>query len=67
MARIAGINIPLNKHVLIALTSIYGIGRARALKICGATTINPDTKVRDISEGEIEMLRSRCCCVYRRR
>ena len=57
MARIAGINIPLNKHAWVALTSIYGIGRTRAYKICAAASVNPDTKVRDLSEGEIESLR----------
>jgi len=44
MARIAGINIPVNKHAEIALTSIYGIGRTRAQKICAAAGINPSTK-----------------------
>ena len=57
MARIAGINIPLNKHISIALTSIYGIGRVRASKICDIAAIDPSTKVRDISESEIETLR----------
>ena len=58
MARIAGINIPQNKHTWVALTSIYGIGRTRAYKICTAASINPDTKVRDLSEGEVEGLRT---------
>ena len=57
MARIAGINIPLNKHVVIALTSIYGIGNTRAKQICEAASIAEDTKVKDLAEPEVEMLR----------
>ena len=57
MARIAGINIPVQKHAWIALTSIYGIGRTLALKICDEANVSPDTKVRDLSESEIEALR----------
>lgn len=58
MARIAGINIPVNKHTVVALTSIYGIGRTRAETICEAARIRPDTKVRDLSEAEVESLRA---------
>ena len=58
MARIAGINIPVQKHAWIALTSIYGIGRTRAYQLCEAAGVSPDTKVRDLSEVEIENLRS---------
>ncbi len=58
MARIAGINIPVNKHADIALTSIYGIGRTRAQTICAATGIKPETKIKDLAENEIEALRS---------
>ncbi|MCG6887366.1 MAG: 30S ribosomal protein S13 [Proteobacteria bacterium] len=58
MARIAGINIPVNKHTEIALTAIYGIGRSRALKICDATGIKPDTKIKDLAENEVESLRN---------
>ena len=58
MARIAGINIPVQKHTWIALTSIYGIGRTRAYQICGAASVAPDTKVRNLSEVEIESLRT---------
>ncbi len=58
MARIAGINIPVNKHAVIALTSIYGIGRTRAEKICEATGVKPDVKVKDLSEAEVEALRA---------
>ena len=58
MARIAGINIPVNKHTDIALTSIYGIGRTRAQTICAATGIKPDSKIKDLAENEIEALRN---------
>ena len=57
MARIAGVNIPANKHTVIALTAIYGIGRARAGEICSATGIEPSTKVRDLNEAQQENLR----------
>lgn len=58
MARIAGINIPVNKHTWIALTSIYGIGRTRAYEICEAAGIKPETKVRELAESEVESLRT---------
>jgi small subunit ribosomal protein S13 len=58
VARIAGINIPLNKHVVIALTSIYGIGNSRARKICEAAGVAPETKVKDLAEPEVADLRS---------
>ena len=58
MARIAGINVPVQKHTVIALTSIYGIGRTRAKQICAAAGIAPDAKIRDLSEAEVEQLRS---------
>jgi small subunit ribosomal protein S13 len=58
MARIAGINIADNKHAVIALTGIYGIGRVSAQKICDATGIKPDVKIRDLSEAEIESIRN---------
>ncbi len=58
MARIAGINIPVQKHIWIALTSIYGIGRSRAVKICAAAGVTNETKVRDLSEIEVESLRT---------
>jgi small subunit ribosomal protein S13 len=57
MARIAGINIPPQKHVVIALTSIYGIGRTRSQQICEAANVRPDAKVRDLTEGEVEAIR----------
>jgi len=58
MARIAGINIPVQKHVWVALTSIYGVGRTRAFAICEAANVKSDVKVRDLSESEIENLRT---------
>ena len=57
MARIAGVNIPDNKHLNVALTHIYGIGRLRAMNICTAVGLNPQTKVRDLSENELDKLR----------
>ncbi len=58
MARIAGINIPLNKHIVIGLTSIYGIGNSRARQICAAAGIAPDTDVKDLAEPEVASLRT---------
>ena len=57
MARIAGVNIPDQKHAVIALTSIYGIGRNRAKLICQATGISPAVPIKDLTEGELESLR----------
>ena len=57
-ARIAGINIPANKHVRIGLRAIYGIGPTRADKICGAADVEPTKKVAELSEDELERLRS---------
>ena len=57
-ARIAGVNIPVQKHISIGLTSIYGIGRPRALKICVAAKVNPQTKAKELSEAELESLRN---------
>lgn len=58
MARIAGINIPVHKHAWVALTSIYGIGPTRARRICGAAGVPETTRVRDLSEGEVDALRA---------
>ena len=58
MARISGINIPVQKHIWIALTSIYGIGRTRAREVCAAAGVDTATKVRDLSESEVENLRT---------
>ena len=57
MARIAGVNIPPQKRVEIGLTYIYGIGRSTSNKVLGIVGINPDTKVRDLTEEEIVRLR----------
>ena len=58
MARIAGINIPMNKHVWIGLTQIYGVGRARAHAACEGAGVKPTTKVKDLTEPEINAIRS---------
>lgn len=58
MARIAGINVPVAKHTVIALQSIYGIGATRAKAICAASGVKPDVKIRDLSESEVEALRA---------
>ena len=58
MARIAGINIPMNKHVWVGLTSIYGVGRTQARKACEAAGVKPETKVKDLTEAEVAALRS---------
>ncbi len=58
MARIAGINIPVQKHIWIALTDIYGIGRSRALMACEGAGIDPSIKVKDLSEPEVAKLRT---------
>ena len=57
MARIAGINIPLNKRVEIGLTYIYGIGRPTSNELLAQTGISPDTYVRDLTEDEVAKLR----------
>ncbi len=57
MARIAGVNIPNHKHAWVALTSIYGIGRTRAYSICAAAGVTPSTKMKDLSDGEMDKLR----------
>ena len=58
MARIAGINIPMNKHVWIGLTQIYGVGRTRARAACAAAGVAPTTKVKDLTEPEVNAIRS---------
>lgn len=57
MARIAGVDLPRDKRVEIALTYIYGIGRTTSKKLLEATGINPDTRVRDLTEDEVSRLR----------
>ena len=56
MARIAGINVPVQKHTVIGLTAIYGIGITRARQICAAAGVKQDVKIRDLSEQEVESL-----------
>jgi len=58
MARIAGINVPVQKHTVIGLTAIYGIGITRARQICAAAGVKQDVKIRDLSEQEVESLRT---------
>ncbi|MCW8855184.1 MAG: 30S ribosomal protein S13 [Gammaproteobacteria bacterium] len=58
MARIAGINVPDQKHAVIGLTYIYGIGSTRAQSICEASGIAPTTKIRELSEEQLETLRT---------
>ncbi len=57
MARIAGVDLPREKRVEIGLTYIYGIGRTSATKILEATGVNPDTRVKDLSEDDVSKLR----------
>jgi small subunit ribosomal protein S13 len=57
MARIAGINIPNHQHAGIALTAIYGIGRSRAKAICIGSGIEPNRKIKDLTDAEMDRLR----------
>jgi small subunit ribosomal protein S13 len=57
MARIAGVNIPNNKHAEIALTAIFGIGRVTAQKICAAAGVLASAKVKDLNDADVEKLR----------
>jgi len=57
MARIAGINIPNHQHAEIALTAIYGIGRARAQAICAAAGVQGHRKIKDLNDAELDRLR----------
>ena len=58
MARIAGVDIPREKRLVIALTYIYGIGRTQAAQICEATQINESTRVRDLTDSEVTQIRA---------
>jgi len=58
MARLAGINIPDNKHVAISLTYIFGIGRTTAKRLCEVSGVSLTAKVQDLTEGELDKLRS---------
>lgn len=57
MARIEGVDLPRNKRVEVALTYIYGIGTTRSREILGTTGVNPDTRVKDLTEAEVQSLR----------
>ena len=58
MARIAGVNIPDHKHVVIALTSIYGIGKTTSIKLCETVGVIPSMKVSQLSEAQLEAFRN---------
>lgn len=58
MARIAGVNLPVQKHVVIGLQSIYGVGRTRSKQICESSGVNPATKIKSLTEAEVEKLRA---------
>lgn len=57
MARIEGIDLPRNKRIEVALTYIYGIGRTRSNEALAATGVNPDTRVKDLTEAEVQSIR----------
>ena len=58
MARIVGVDLPREKRVEVGLTYIFGVGRSTARKICRDTEVDPDTKVRDLAEGEVGKIRT---------
>ncbi|CBL43969.1 30S ribosomal protein S13 [gamma proteobacterium HdN1] len=58
MARIAGVNIPDNKHAVISLTYIYGVGRTTAQSICSAVGIDPEVKIKDLAEAKLDEVRN---------
>lgn len=58
MARIAGVNIPDNKHAVISLTYIYGVGKTTAYKLCDATGVAPTDKVSSLTEDQLDALRN---------
>ena len=57
MARLVGVDLPRDKRIEVGLTYIYGIGRTTASKICADTNINPDTRVKDLTEEEVDVIR----------
>ena len=57
MARIAGVNLPVQKHAWIGLQSIFGIGRSRSKKVCQDAGVAPTTKIKDLTEAEVEKIR----------
>jgi small subunit ribosomal protein S13 len=58
MARIAGVNLPVQKHVWVGLQSIFGIGRTRSKKVCEAAGVESSLKIRDLTEAQVERLRA---------
>ena len=58
MARVAGVNIPVQKHTSVALTHVYGIGHNRAVEICRAARVPPTAKVKELSEEQLDGLRA---------
>jgi small subunit ribosomal protein S13 len=58
MARIAGVNIPDHKHVVVSLTYIFGVGKTTAQKLCDATGVKPDVKVKNLTDEQLESLRT---------
>jgi small subunit ribosomal protein S13 len=58
MARVAGIDLPREKRIEIGLTYVFGVGRSTAKKICAETEVDPNTKVRDLAEGEVAKIRA---------
>ncbi|PMB54808.1 30S ribosomal protein S13 [Coxiella endosymbiont of Rhipicephalus microplus] len=58
VARIAGINIPIEKHARVALQAIYGVGNSSAIRICQAANIDPNSKIKDLSEIKLNALRN---------
>lgn len=58
MARIAGVNVPDNKHAVIALTYVYGIGRTTAQQICAASGVNGATKMAELTDAEVDAIRN---------
>ena len=57
MARIAGVNLPVQKHAWVGLQSIYGIGRTRSRQVCLDAGVDPATKIRDLTEAEVDKIR----------
>ncbi|MGO1369111.1 MAG: 30S ribosomal protein S13 [Senegalia sp. (in: firmicutes)] len=58
MARIAGIDLPRDKRVVIGLTYIFGIGKAKSIELLNTTGVNPDTRIKDLTEDEVNKLRN---------
>ncbi|HEX9585531.1 MAG TPA: 30S ribosomal protein S13 [Gammaproteobacteria bacterium] len=58
MARVAGVNIPDRKHAWVSLTSVYGVGKSAAFKICESAGIKPDVQVKDLTEEELDKIRT---------